>query len=91
MFLEALPTIAVARWSDRYRRTTRALPGLLESAGLSFPMSDRLRVELSVGYVLSRGAELIFLDAEPVRYEGLGQGVIALTCSWRLGTHENSH
>jgi hypothetical protein len=86
VFAKIVPILAASRWEDTFGNAYSELsPGVMESVGLGVTVSSRTRVELEVGYVLTRGATEVYLDSPPTRHEGLDQGVVSLTVEFLMG------
>jgi hypothetical protein len=78
IFLEACPALYLAIWHDVRGITRGVVPGFQESVGFALPLVGPFGVELAASYFFSSGYERVVLDSEPLKFDGLGQGVVHL-------------
>ncbi len=81
LFVEAMPSLYLARWNRNSIKTSRVLAGFQEAAGFELPLAHAMAVEVSVGYMQSAGAKEIFYDSTPEIFEGLSQTLIRMGIS----------
>ena len=86
LFVDVAPLLAWSQWTDAYgNAVTRVLPGVTESIGFGVPLTTRLRSELSITYMLTRGTKVTYLDSPPAIYEGLSQASAGIALEMLLG------
>jgi hypothetical protein len=85
LYADITPVLAYSRWRDAYGNAEAKLePGVMESLGMTFPAGPKLQVGVAIGYALTKGRKVTYLDAAPTQYDGLNLGWIAFTVGFAV-------
>jgi len=82
-YAEVTPALAYSRWRDTYGNAeAKSEPGVMESFGITVPAGSKLQVGVAIGYALTKGRKVTYLDAAPTQYDGLNLAWIAFTAGF---------
>lgn len=85
-FLQAIPSIIVAKWGSSETGVSRVRPGVEIGGGVSIATTLHTAIELSAAYLLSAsGGSVENFDAPPTELDGLSQALYRLELSVALG------
>lgn len=85
VFVDASPALYFALWQDFRGITRHLLVGFQESAGVSFSIRGRFLMEVGASYIHSTDYEIVALDGEPLRFDGLSQGALYIRFGVPIG------